>query len=98
LNGTVELVLIEVRQPIVGKSPYPGLRCTRALRKTKTSSAVILSAITRSIKVQGVFWPQALSGSLEIDHRKVTIDFSGKVPGALTRLGVDVVYLHQAIS
>jgi len=94
LNGTVEFVLIKIRQPIVGESPYPGFRCTRALRKAETSSSVVPSAITRSIRVDGDIWPHAVSRGAELAIREVTIGISGKVSRALTRLGVDVVYLQ----
>jgi hypothetical protein len=94
VNGTVEFVLIKVRQSIVGESPYPGFRCTRALRKTETSSSLVPSAITRTIRDHGDFWPHALSGGAEIDIREVAIGINGKVSRALTRLGVDVVYLQ----
>jgi hypothetical protein len=91
LNGTVEFVLIKVRQTIVGESPYPGFRCARALRKTETSGSVVPDAITRAIRVDGDFWPHALRGG---GVREVDIGIHGKVSRALTGLGVDVVYLQ----
>jgi hypothetical protein len=94
LNGTVVFVLIKVRQSIVGESPYPGFWRTRALRKTETSSSVVPGAISRTIRVYGDFWPLALCGGAEIDVREVAIGVNGKVARALTRLGVDVVYLQ----
>jgi hypothetical protein len=92
LNGTVELVLIEVRQAIVSKPPYPGLWCSRAFRKTETNSSVVPSAISWTIWVHGDFRPHPA----EIDIREVAIGVSGKVSGALTGLSVDVVYLREA--
>jgi hypothetical protein len=94
LNGAVVFVLIKVRQSIVGESPYPRFRCTGALRKTETSSSVVPSAITRTIRVYGYFWPHALSGGAEIDIREVAIGINGKISRALAGLGVDVVYLQ----
>jgi hypothetical protein len=94
LDGSVEFVLVKIRQSIVGESPYPGFRCTGALRKTEASSSVVLSAITRTIRVYGDFWPYALSGGAEIDIREVAIGINGKISRALTGLGVDVVYLQ----
>jgi hypothetical protein len=91
LNGTVEFVLIKIRQSVVGESSYPGFRCTGALRKTEASSSVVPSAITRAIRVYGDFWPQALSGGAEIE---VAVGINGKISRALTGLGVDVVYLQ----
>jgi hypothetical protein len=97
LNGTVELVLVEVRQTIISKSPYPGFWCSRAFGKTETDGSVVPNTIGWTIRVHGDFWPQALSGGAEIGIREVTIGVNGKVSRALTRLGVDIVYLRRAI-
>ena len=95
-EGAIEFVLIEVRQSVVSKAPYPGLWCTRAFRKSEANDTIVSNANTLSIRVCNGFRPHALGGRrTKIDIREVTLGVDREVSGLLAGLGVDVVYLFS---
>jgi hypothetical protein len=95
LDGTIELVEIKIRQPVISKAPDPGLWCACAPWKTKTGGSVVPTAITRTEGIGSRLWTQALGRGTKVDIGEITVVVDGEVTRMLAGLCVDIIDLRE---